>query len=98
MDGQNIGFEKYPYMYGQALSQAWKRSQITKQCVTFCEAAFMSKVHPCGWAVDAGQRQLGEVDFISSYHTLKNPHTHNLVICVNLFFCLLSYFNFIHLM
>ncbi len=53
-------------------SQAWKRSPTTAQCVTFCKATFVSKVDPCGRAVDAGQRQLRKAEFISPYHTLKN--------------------------
>lgn len=84
---------KYPNKWSRvtrtkphSFSQAWMRSQITKQCVTFCKAAFMSKVDPCGWAVDVGQRQLGEADFISPCHTLKNTHTTPLFKCQPVFY------------
>ena len=57
------------------LEWSLERSELINQCVTFCRAALMSKVDPCGRAVDAGQRQQGEAQLISPYHTLKSTHT-----------------------
>ena len=48
---------------------------MNDKCVTFCKTAFMSKVDPCGRALDAGKRQLGKVNFICSYHTLGQKQT-----------------------
>ena len=75
-----------------------ERSELINQCVTFCRAALMSKVDPCGWAVDAGQRQQGEAQLISPYHTLKSTHTHTHLgdLCDYLVFIHLTGFDFIH--